>query len=340
MSVSLKKEERLVEYPEGQNIFQYKGTRREKRMRYFPIIVLSMFLILSASTSGWAAATAQGVALNAEADCTNADLDITFTTADAHREYGLVTLLDGTVLLEFEQDSGFHNVSETYVGYGMSFDPTQPPGKVIGSYAYVGETPPNASDTAEFFILYNCSTRQVLYQCFGPYGLCPQRANNLREGTIGTEMTITGSGFDADKGKVLVGKAALKILEWTDSSIQCQLTRALSPGTYDVTIRPRKVSPIILEDSFTAIPPDINSTEPTSGSIGGEITIKGLFFGAKKGKVTLGGKACKVLKWEMNSTTGESEIQFVVPKRLDPGTYELIVTTTKVGSGTTIFTVE
>ena len=336
----MEKEERLVEYPETQNICQDKGKRREKRMRYFSIIIWSMFLILSVSTSGWAAATAQGVALSADTDCSEADLDITLITVDAHREYGLVTLLDGTVLQEFDHDTGLKNFNGTYVGYGLSFPSAQLPGKVIGSYAYIGETPPNASDTAEFFILYNCSTREVLYQCFGPYGVCPQRANNLREGTIGTEMTITGSGFEANKGKVLVGTAPLKILEWTDSSIQCQLTRALSPGTYDVTIRPRKLSPIILGDSFTAIPPDINSTEPTSGSTGDEITIKGLFFGTKKGKVTLGGKTCKVLKWEMNSTTGESEIQFVVPKRLDPGTYDLIVSTTKVGSGTTNFTVE
>ncbi len=84
----------------------------------------------------------------------------------------------------------------------------------------------------------------------------------------------------------------------------------------------------------------IHSTEPTSGSTGDEITINGLFFGTKKGKVALGGKTCKVLVWNMNSTTGESQIQFVIPGGLDPGTYELTVTTAKVGSATVNFTVE
>jgi len=162
------------------------------------------------------------------------------------------------------------------------------------------------------------------------------------EGTIGTEFTITGTGYGVKKGKVLIGPAALKILEWTDSSIRCQLTKALSPGTYDVTIRPKTkgASPIVLEDPFTVKAPEIESVEPTSGSTGDEITIEGSYFGTKKGKVTLGGKTCKVLRWTMDPTTGVSEIDFVVPKRLDPGTYELTVITTKVGSDTIDFTVE
>jgi len=64
------------------------------------------------------------------------------------------------------------------------------------------------------------------------------------------------------------------------------------------------------------------------------------FFWTKKGKVTLGEKTCKVLNWTMDPTTGESEIQFVIPKGLNPGTYELRVTTTRVGSHTVDFTVE
>jgi hypothetical protein len=162
------------------------------------------------------------------------------------------------------------------------------------------------------------------------------------EGTIGTEMTITGFGFGTKKGKVFIATTSLKILDWSDGLIRCLLSRALPPDTYDVTIRPqiKGSSPITIPNGFTAKAPEIDSVGPTSGSIGDEITINGLFFGTKKGKVTLGGKNCKVLKWEMNSTTGLSEIEFVVPKGLDPGTYDLIVTTTKVGSDTVDFTVE
>ena len=38
------------------------------------------------------------------------------------------------------------------------FLPSQPDDTLIGSYAYVGESPPDATNTAEFFVLYNCST--------------------------------------------------------------------------------------------------------------------------------------------------------------------------------------
>ena len=37
-------------------------------------------------------------------------------------------------------------------------------------------TPPDAANTAEFFVFYDCTTRQVLLSCFGPYGTCPQTA--------------------------------------------------------------------------------------------------------------------------------------------------------------------
>ena len=163
-----------------------------------------------------------------------------------------------------------------------------------------------------------------------------------KAGTIGTEITITSSGFGTRKGKVLIATTSLKILDWSDGLIRCLLSRALPPDTYDLTIRPqaRGSSPIIIENAFTVKAPEILSVDPSHGAQGAGSTIRGNFFGTKKGKVTLGGKTCKVLRWTMDPTTGVSEIDFVVPKRLDPGTYELIVTTTKVGSDTADFTVE
>ncbi|MCL4238291.1 MAG: hypothetical protein KJ047_08590 [Anaerolineae bacterium] len=138
-----------------------------------------------------AAATAQGVALSAWANCGDADLDITLTTVGATREYGLITNEAGDVLGEFEEPTGLSNFSGTYGGYGMLVSPTQPEGTVIGSYAYVGETPPSAADTAEFFVLYECSsgTSNVLDTCYGPYGMCPQTAQQA--------LAITAPGCDA-----------------------------------------------------------------------------------------------------------------------------------------------
>ena len=125
-----------------------------------------------------AAATAQGVALNSGANCTNnADLDVTFVATTVDREFGLTSLTDGTVLDTFEQSSGFTGFSGTFVGYGQPITP-QPANTQIGSYAYIGFTPPDAQ-TAEFFILYDCTTQQVLYSCFGQYPGCPQTADQV-----------------------------------------------------------------------------------------------------------------------------------------------------------------
>jgi hypothetical protein len=169
----------------------------------------------------------------------------------------------------------------------------------------------------------------------------PNLIISQNQGTIGTEFSITGSGFGTQRGRVLVGTASSKIMQWTDDSIRCQLTRVLPAGAYDVTIKPQTKgsSPITISDGFTVEAPGIDSINPPSGLIGDEITICGLFFGPTKGKVTLGGKSCRVSRWTMNSTTGESEIRFVVPKGLSSGTRELKVTN-GVGADTTGFTLK
>jgi len=78
--------------------------------------------------------------------------------------------------------------------------------------------------------------------------------------------------------------------------IRGRLTKPLAPETYDVTIQPKGVSPIVLEDAFTMKSPEIDSADPTTGSAGDRITIRGYYFGTKKGKVTLGEKNCRVFR--------------------------------------------
>ena len=146
------------------------------------------------------------------------------------------------------------------------------------------------------------------------------------EGTFGTQIALLGSGFGSRKGKVLVGSSALKVLEWTEETIRCQLAKALEPGTYNLTVQPKGTDQIVIDNGFTVKAPEIRSINPTSGSAGDEITIYGSFFGTKKGKVRLEEKNCRIKTWTMNPTTGESEIHFVVPRGLSAGTHELKVT--------------
>ncbi len=167
-------------------------------------------------------------------------------------------------------------------------------------------------------------------------------------GTLGTEFTITGSGLGAKKGKIVLSNdlvsATLKIAKgaWTDTLITATLRKALPPGVYDVTLylQPYSTtSPILLPGAFTVNIPVLDPLTVSSGPPGTEIEIIGDFFGTKKGKVSIEGlykgnpktKKGKVTFWVMDANSGESQLRFLVPKGLDPGTYPLTVTN-KVGS--------
>jgi hypothetical protein len=123
-----------------------------------------------------AAATAQGVALSAGAGCSNGNLDITLTTVGANWEKWQATDVAGATLSSGQGAAGLANFNGTGL-FALPFSPSQPPaGTRVASYAYVGEQMPDASNTAEFFVFYQCTTREVLLSCFGPYGTCPQTA--------------------------------------------------------------------------------------------------------------------------------------------------------------------
>jgi hypothetical protein len=165
------------------------------------LLINIIIVFFAFSSNVFAAATAEGVALNEFAGCDDASLDITFTSVNAHREFGQATLEAGTILNSFEQDTNIGNFSGTFIGYGISI-PLQPNNTVVGSYAYVGETPPSSADTAEFFMLYECTTREVIVSCYGAYGTCPQTAADaLQPDAItllrpnGGEILVSGSEY-------------------------------------------------------------------------------------------------------------------------------------------------
>ncbi len=151
------------------------------------ILVLSVVALSMVPRTANAAATAQGVALATIADCADASLTLTLTTVGATREYGLMTT-ETEVLDQFEQSTSLDDFSGTFPTYNIN-GAAQPEGTLIGGYAYIGETPPSAADTAEFFIAYNCSDTPggnvVVFSCFGAYGSCPQTVNEYLSLPIG-----------------------------------------------------------------------------------------------------------------------------------------------------------
>ena len=178
--------------------------------------------------------------------------------------------------------------------------------------------------------------------------------SNPTEGTLGTEVILSGSGFEATKGKVVLGSAFARISQdgWTDTTISFTVNKALPAGPHDVTIYPRPYGanpPILLASAFTIMDPELGTMSAINGTPGSEISIDGKFFSNKKGRVYLENpstgkiKKCKVTSWFMDPATGVSQATFIVPKisKIFPaGTYQLVVTN-KVGTTaqTTSFTV-
>ena len=161
------------------------------------------------------------------------------------------------------------------------------------------------------------------------------------EGTIGTEFTISGSGFGSKKPSVYLEvktptktqKISAKVENWSDTILTCLWTKKLPPGTYNLMVKPNiKGGVPIHVDTFTIMNPEIIEFRPGSGSVGDKITMHGRFLTNKpkvylENALTLKRKTCKVLNPTMDPLTGISSLQFVVPNlRLGENEqYDLVV---------------
>ena len=80
------------------------------------------------------------------------------TNSGATRESWRATNLAGATLIAGRRPrTGFRPAPSTGF-FPQPFVSSQPVDTLIGSYAYVGETPPGATSTAEFFVFYKCAT--------------------------------------------------------------------------------------------------------------------------------------------------------------------------------------
>jgi hypothetical protein len=175
---------------------------------------------------------------------------------------------------------------------------------------------------------------------------------SAHEGSIGTEVTVSGAGFGIKKGKVRIGEAVPSIAKdgWADDRIVCLLTKVPPVGgPYDITITPYKsTSSMTLPGAFTVKTPEFVSIDMDHGQPGVIIAVNGKFFTTKKGKVYIVDpdsgkkKSCKVTEWFMDPADGDSRLTFIVPKlskSLPPGTYTLRISN-KLGIVETMFTVD
>lgn len=146
--------------------------------RWLAAVLLALLACASAAfaaTGPGRAAVASKVDLWSAADCSaHADLDVTFSGAGIHSEFGRATDEIGNTIGAFgPRDAD----KDTYTGqFEISIVTAQRANSVIGSYGWVGSNPPTPTGAVEFFVLYNCTSKIVLYRCMGSYGNCPTTA--------------------------------------------------------------------------------------------------------------------------------------------------------------------
>ena len=138
---------------------------------------LGALVVALASGSAFAQSVSGPASLAPAADCqSTANVSWSFTyTVNPTREFGRITNVAGTTIGSYDQTS---------VLTGGSFNGTwtqpitlpQPPNTLIGSYGGAGDAALTTANTAGFFVLYNCTTRQVIYSCSGNLGSCPTTA--------------------------------------------------------------------------------------------------------------------------------------------------------------------
>jgi hypothetical protein len=148
----------------------------------------------------------------------------------------------------------------------------------------------------------------------------------------GSVVTIKGYNFGMAKGKVSLGTVKATVKTWTRNRITAELKKVPTiSGTYDSFVTPKKAATIRTEGAYQVKGPEWLEVSPEGGIMGDTITIKGKFFGKKKGKLTIGGKKCKITVWTMNGRSGLSETKCIVPKGLVPGSNSIILAN-QVGS--------
>ncbi len=166
-------------------------------------------------------------------------------------------------------------------------------------------------------------------------------------GTIGTEITIRGSGL-APSGKkpraalLLDGRKArgtkLRVTSAVDSAVGAFVVKAKA-GTYDVQVKPKGGDPMTLADAFEVCLVENVVATPQGASPGDTVTLCAACMPTKPGKIRVGGKKAKRVAWEPGPTapcSPQGSIQIVVPD-LPDGEHDVeirtVVGTTTVPGG-------
>jgi hypothetical protein len=190
----------------------------------------------------------------------------------------------------------------------------------------------------------------------GVGGGAPALVVRPAQGTDGTDVVISGSGFGVSRGTVWMrpsggagGITRCKALEWGDSEIRCRVRRPPTVGPYDLGVEPRRAPVLVERAAFFVMGPEITGVLPSTNVKRGQVVLlTGRFFGATKGRIYLEQTTesgavrrtpCPVRYWAMDPLTSQGRVAVTVPSRVAPGSYTLRLIN-MLGSATQPLTVE
>jgi RHS repeat-associated protein len=140
-------------------------------------------------------------------------------------------------------------------------------------------------------------------------------------GVVGTQVTITGTGFGATSGYAKFNGSNASIVSWTSTQVIATVASGASTGPADITVNGVDSNQNML---FTMPSPVVATISPTSGPVATQVTITGTGFGTSQGNnaVTFNGpNPAPVSSWS------DTQIIATVP----PGSMSGAVTVTVGG---------
>ena len=143
-------------------------------------------------------------------------------------------------------------------------------------------------------------------------------------GSVGTIVTITGTGFGTAKRPVFLTspetgskKFALKVTSVSDTSIVATVVKGVV-GSFDVNIKFGAVT-VTSADAFALLAPSITAGQSATADVGTSVVLDGTDFGSKPGKVFAAGKKATVESWT------DTAITFDVPTTVVDGPVVVVV---------------
>ncbi|MEO6349571.1 MAG: IPT/TIG domain-containing protein [Candidatus Limnocylindrales bacterium] len=168
---------------------------------------------------------------------------------------------------------------------------------------------------------------------FAALGAPTISANAPAQGTIGTQLVITGTNLKRGTTKPIVkvtkagstNASKLVVTSVTPTQITATVTSALKPGSYDVSVKWGTKYKLNAPTPLSIEPPSSLTVAPEVGPLGSSVTVQAGFLGAPKGTVLVGTKQATISSWLGTTDSSAGTIVFKVPTGLANGYHDLVV---------------